>query len=117
MICSDAGPSNSRKRKRNPHVHKKHLAEKAVEQGLEQKTTSGKTVRAKVFEAQTLCKCSPLCSSKIHFLRQKEIFESFYGRSTTQQTLMLRAAVQNASVKNRVRSFADKSKEKEKFPF
>lgn len=97
-----------RKRIRKYYQHKLYLAKDRVERGLERVTNSGRTIRAKTFNVQIICKCQdvtkqrPSCSSKIDVMRQKEIFDSYYqNMKWSQKTLFIRASVKRSPVKMR----------------
>lgn len=98
-----------RKRMRNNQAHKSSIAKDRVERGLERKTKNGeKTISAKIFNAQIICKCLDhkkqklSCSHKIEVVRQKQIFDSYYQQmSWTQKTLFIRGHVKRQPVKTK----------------
>lgn len=101
--------THSRKRIRNYHSHKSFIAKEKVERGLERVTKkSKKVIRAKVFNAQIICKCLDSkkkklsCSHKIGVVRQQEIFDSYYKQmSWMQKTLFIRGHVKRQPVKTK----------------
>ncbi|XP_030761220.1 uncharacterized protein LOC115886267 [Sitophilus oryzae] len=78
----------SRKRQRQPQLHKKSIAKENVERGRERATLK-KIIPAKIFQGQTLCKCKPLCSSKIDITRQNTIFNSYWNIANHSQKIAL----------------------------
>lgn len=79
-----------RKRCRNPESHKKYIAK----QNVEHVSKSGKKFDEKVFQLQTICKCSRLCSNKIDEKQQKSIFDNYYRKCDwSQETLFIRSCV------------------------
>lgn len=73
--------NKSRKRTRNHENHKTYQQKLRVQHGLQYETKSGHVIKAKVFQEQTECgNCKKQCCEKIGIVRQKEIFETFYGK-------------------------------------
>lgn len=100
--CFIQAVRQSRKRKRNPHLHKRNILKRLVEQGKEHQTRSRKIIAAKTFIPQPNCKCRLKCSDKIPTVHQKEIYDFFYSKSSwTQKTLFIRANVQRHLVKKK----------------
>lgn len=89
----------SRKRKKQPHLHKRNIAKQNVEHGREHVTKTGTKIPAKIFEGQIICKCQPYCSSKIDIARQEDIFNAYYEDSNkAQKTLLIRASIKMTPV-------------------
>lgn len=82
----------SRKRKRNPKLHKEFLRKRKVQRGEEHYSASGKIIKRKQFCGQIKCVCKKNCADKIDILRQKELFDAFYAmKNWTEKTLFLRS--------------------------
>lgn len=83
----------SRKRTRNPSLHKANQRKQNVEMGIEHSTKSKKIVPAKIFTGQVIC-CKKACAVKIPIERQQEIFSAYYRFCNwTTKTLFIRASV------------------------
>lgn len=96
----------SRKRTRNIENHKAYQQKLCVQKGLQHTTKSGHVINAKIFQEQTECgNCKKQCWEKIETIRQKEIFETFYGlENWSKKTLFLRSNVKSLPSKENVKS-------------
>lgn len=115
-ICETKPNERARKRTRNPEKHKIFQKEIEVQKGLEHETKSGKVIKPKIFYEQTSCDCKMKCVEKIGTIRQKQIFESFYGlENWSKKTLYLRSVVKKLPDKvniNSVKCISKKTKYK-----
>lgn len=82
----------SRKRTRNPELHKSSIHKRKVQRGEEHYSASGKFIKGKVFCGRVNCVCKNDCANKIDVLRQKELFDAFYALPNwSEKTLFLRS--------------------------
>lgn len=93
----------SKKRRRNPHLHKVSIAKDKVEKAKARVLKSGKAIRAKAFQYQANCKCKRKCAEKIDIVRQNEIYNVYYNESLwMQKTMFIRSSVTtSAPIKKR----------------
>lgn len=64
------------------------MAKEKVERG-QLRRTKKKIVQAKIFTAQTHCKCEKGCPDQIDITRQRDLFDAYYGKSNHSQKVML----------------------------
>lgn len=87
----NVSPAKSRKRTRNPTMHKSFIRKQKVQKGEPHYSASGKLIEGKSFTGQIDCGCKKHCADKIDILRQKELFDAFYAMENwTEETLFLR---------------------------
>lgn len=93
-----------RRRLKDFQEQQRYVRKKAVEEGFEHKSKSGRVMKAKVFEIQTLCPCSRNCPSIIDVSRQKEIFDAFYQSfNWSSKTLFIRSCTNHRPIPEHLR--------------
>lgn len=96
---SEILPTKSSRKRRKRLDTKRLLKKKAVESGAERITKSGRQIKQKKFSLQTICRCDKGCAQKIDALRQKQIFDSYYGCSWANKTALIRSSVKRKPIK------------------
>lgn len=95
----------TRKRTRNPILHKAAIKHRKFQNGEEYVNASGALVKKKTFDPQAHCPCRFKCSDKINISTQKTIFEQYYYlKNWTQKTLYLRSLVDRGFVEENLNS-------------
>lgn len=93
----------SRKRTRNPLEWKTAIQKQKVQSGQEHVTKAGRTIAAKTFKSQIICRCHLNCHEKIDVVIQKSIFDKYYGvQSWSSKTQLLRSFIQRSQAKENI---------------
>lgn len=102
IIFLDAIVVKTRKRLRQPYLHKKFIEKQKVEQGKARITKGGRKIAEKIFKSKIICKCSKECPKKVDIMQQKSIFETYYNDcSWTPKTLFIRSSVKTKDVQKK----------------
>lgn len=97
IFLDTSQPQSSRKRQKNTNT-KRLLKKNAVERGKERVTKSGRIVPAIQFETQLVCFCGKNCPDKIDILRQKQLFDYYYGGNWSSKISMLRSSLRRKPI-------------------
>lgn len=94
--------TRSRKRSVKTETHKRVVKKKLIERGKAHTTRKGRTIADKIFKPQTICDCKNSCALHIDDLRQREIFDHYYGSSTwSSKTHFIRTNVRRDACKHK----------------